>query len=69
MLSLVQHRMNGTLVGSSNEPDIDGIVLKHAFIKGGVRNTFGDLQHLNQGADGIESTEINILWTAPLGLW
>ena len=33
MFSLVQHQMNGTLVGSSNEPAIDGIVLKRAFMK------------------------------------
>ena len=69
VFSLVQHQMNGTLVGSSNEPAIDGIILKRAYMKNEVRNTYGDLQYLNQDDTPIDTSYIDILWQPPLGLW
>ena len=71
--SLVQHQMNGTLVGSSNEPAIDGIVMKRAFMKWEVRETFGDLQIWNNSdtpfALATAVTSLDVMYTPPLGLW
>jgi hypothetical protein len=69
MFSLVQHQMNGTLVGSSNEPAVDGIVMKRAFMKEEVRQSFGDLQYLNMGDEPLDGVELDIMYTPPLGLW
>jgi hypothetical protein len=58
LFSLVQHQMNGTLVGSSNEPAVDGIIMKRAFMKKEVKDTFGDLQALTPAAFKL-SSDIN----------
>ena len=72
IFSLVQHQMNGTLVGSSNEPAVDGIIMKRAFMKKEVKDTFGDLQALTPTAIVLESTlntTLTLMYTPPLGLW
>ena len=73
IFSLVQHQMNGTLVGSSNEPDVDGIVMKRAFMKKEVRDTSGDLQGLNESDSAYSLattvTSLGVMYTPPLGLW
>ena len=69
IFSLAQYQMNGSLVGSSNEPAIDGVVLKRVFMKYEVNGTYGDLQYLNQGVIPLGSSYLDIVWTPSLGLW
>jgi hypothetical protein len=73
LFSLVQHQMNGTLVGSSNEPAVDGIIMKRAFMKREVKDTFGALQGLTPEPGTLldlpAASTMDLNYTPPLGLW
>jgi len=68
--NLVTHQINGVNCGVSNNPAVDSIVMKRAFMSSESKNTVGDIFNLTDVQTlNLEGSVMQLSWVPPLGLY
>ena len=68
--NLVTHQINGVNCGVSNNPAVDSIVMKRAFMSSEFKNTVGDIFNLTDVQTlNLEGSVMQLSWVPPLGLY
>jgi hypothetical protein len=68
--NLVTHQINGVNCGVSNNPAVDSIVMKRAFMSSEFKNTVGDIFNLTDDQTlNFTGSTTQLAWVPPLGLY